>query len=221
MIDDGFTKRFRAVLERVGMLQRSAELTGYSTDQIAKWRDGKAKAPFAPLVILCDAAGIPLDWLASGRGTPDFSGEKTPIQQPDDDIVLVPVLSVNGSAGPGADAREIDVIDRIPFSRALMRRRGVNPDNVHALTARGDSMAPTIVDGQVVFVDRSIQRVREDAIYLVSIDHDIRIKRIQKGMGGALTLRSDNPNYEAELLSPADAEKLRVEGRVFWAEQLL
>jgi phage repressor protein C with HTH and peptisase S24 domain len=220
-VDDGFKSRLKTVLAQVGQLKRAAELTGYSDEQIAKWRDGKSRPPFGPMAILCREANVSLDWLASGHLAPDFSGEKTLIQQPDDNIVLVPVLSVNGSAGPGADAREIDVVDRIPFSRALMRRRGVNPDNVHALTARGDSMAPTIIDGQVVFVDRSIQRVREDAIYLVSIDHDIRIKRIQKGMGGALTLRSDNPNYEAELLSPADAEKLRVEGRVFWAEQLL
>jgi phage repressor protein C with HTH and peptisase S24 domain len=220
-MDDRFGERFRLVLSRVGMLQTAADLTGYSSEQIAKWRDGKSRAAFLPMAILCKAAGVSLEWLAFGLGTPENSGEIATQANISDDVVMVPFLSVHGSAGPGVSNGNVEVIDKIPFSRTLLTKQGVKPDETHAITAKGDSMHPTIADGQIILIDTGMRRIRQDAIYALSIDDDIRIKRIQRGVGGTLTLKSDNPNYEPELISPADAEKLRVEGRVFWTEQLL
>jgi phage repressor protein C with HTH and peptisase S24 domain len=220
-MDESFGERFRLVLSRVGMLQRAADMTGYSSEQIAKWRDGKSRAAFLPLAILCKAAGVSLDWLAFGIGTPDNSGEVAVPAAALNDVVMVPFLSVHGSAGPGVSNGNVEIIDSIPFSRTLLRKQGIKPEEAHAITAKGDSMFPTIADGQIILIDAGMRRIRQDAIYALSIDDDIRIKRIQRGIGGTLTLKSDNPNYEPELISPADAEKLRVEGRVFWTEQLL
>jgi phage repressor protein C with HTH and peptisase S24 domain len=220
-MDDGFSDRFKAVLNRVGLLQRAADLTDYSAEQIAKWRDGKSRPPFGPLAILCREAGVSMDWLAYGQGDPDMPADMLTAPAFSQDIVMVPFLSIEGSAGPGSAVDGVEVIDALPYSRALLRRYGVTPENAHALTARGDSMLPTILDGQVLLVDRSVRRVKEDAIYVVSFDDDIRIKRIQRGIAGSLVLKSDNPAYSPETLPPSDVERLRVEGRVFLAEQML
>ena len=160
------------------------------------------------------ALNKPLDALAYG-------GLTLEVGQSDQDLIRVPFLNLRASAGPGSSPDEIEVLGSIPYSRQLLRRYGVNPESVQALTSRGDSMSPTIEDGQVILVDRSVRQVRQDAIYVVSIDHDIRVKRIQKSIGGALTLKSDNPAYAQELLSAADAAKLKIEGRVFLGERLL
>jgi phage repressor protein C with HTH and peptisase S24 domain len=220
-MDDDLRERFKLVLNRVGMLQTSAELTGYSAEQIAKWRDGKSRPPFGPLAILCERAGVSLDWLAFGREPMEVGGVQSQPKSEDVDAIQVPFLDVQASAGPGIRPPQIETLAYMTFSRSLLRRFNVRPEDTHAISARGDSMLPTIADGQILLVDRSVRRVREDAIYVVSDDGDIRIKRIQRGLGGGLILKSDNPAYEAEQVTSDQAEKLKIEGRVFWGDRAL
>ena len=207
--DYGFRDRFKLVLSQIGTLQKAADLTGYSSDQVAKWRDGTARAPFLPLSILAQAAGMSLDWLAGGESAAPPASE-----DPEKDVAAISVLNVLAGAGDGMTNGDIEVIDRLPFSRLLLRRIGVRPEHAHFIHARGDSMEPTIRDGAIVLVDRSVRRIRDDGIYALVVDGDVRIKRVDKGVGGLITLMSDNPRYPPETLS--EATELRVEGRVFW-----
>jgi SOS-response transcriptional repressor LexA len=213
--DDGREHvQLKKLLAEVPNMSELARISGINRRSLDRYRDGMEPSLTAAAKI-ARALNRPIDDLVYG-GSTYLLGAQAP-----DDVAMIPFLSIQGSAGPGLVNNGIEVIDSIPFSRKLLRRHGVAPENTHAITARGDSMLPTISDGQILLIDTSVRRVRQDAIYALSIDDDIRIKRIQRGMGGTLTLKSDNANYEPELLSPADAEKLRVEGRVFWTEQLL
>lgn len=60
--------RWREVLKALGTLQNASRIAGVTDDQIAKWRDGRAKAPLSIAATLCYAAGFSLDWLATGEG---------------------------------------------------------------------------------------------------------------------------------------------------------
>jgi len=138
------------------------------------------------------------------------------------DLAMIPVLEVAAAAGAGAVNHGSEVIAQMPFSRAILRRLGVNPDRVEFIRARGDSMEPTIGNGVLVLVDRSKREVREDAIYAISIGEDVRLKRIKRNFDGSLALISDNKAlYPEERLAPVDAEQLKVHGRVFWTERVL
>ncbi len=138
------------------------------------------------------------------------------------DPISIPLLSVTASAGHGAknDAQRGEA--SFSFSRARLRELGANTSRVEFIKARGDSMEPTIKDGSIVLVDRSQKEIVGDAIYVVSIDENVLIKRVQRQIDGTLTLISDNSAvYPPLRLSKADAEQLRVHGRVFWTERLL
>jgi hypothetical protein len=60
--------RFGKVIERVGGLTQAAEIADVNPDQVARWRDGKSRAPFHGVFQLCGAAGIHLEWFATGHG---------------------------------------------------------------------------------------------------------------------------------------------------------
>jgi phage repressor protein C with HTH and peptisase S24 domain len=112
--------------------------------------------------------------------------------------------------------------EKIPFPRLLLQRLAVAPDQLLLLRATGDSMTPTIPDGALVLVDRSKREIGGDAIYLVSLDGEPRVKRVRKNIDGSLSLICDNREaYEPERLSRAEAERLTVHGRVCWTEKLL
>jgi transcriptional regulator with XRE-family HTH domain len=205
--------KLRRLLAEVPNMSELSRVTGINRRSLDRYRDGMEPS-LSVAAKIARALNKPLDALAYG-------GLTLEVGQSDQDLIRVPFLNLRASAGPGSSPDEIEVLGSIPYSRQLLRRYGVNPESVQALTSRGDSMSPTIEDGQVILVDRSVRQVRQDAIYVVSIDHDIRVKRIQKSIGGALTLKSDNPAYAQELLSAADAAKLKIEGRVFLGERLL
>jgi transcriptional regulator with XRE-family HTH domain len=204
--------RLQKLLSEVPNLTELARSSGINRRMLDRYRNGMEPS-LSAATKLAKALRISIDALV-------YDVDVHP-QDTGDDLIRVPFLSLRASAGPGSAPDDIEVLGSIPYSRQLLRRYGVNPEHAHALTNRGDSMFPTIEDGQVILIDRSVRQVRQDAIYVVSIDQDLRVKRIQKSMGGALTLKSDNPAYEAELLSATDAAKLKIEGRVFLGERLL
>ncbi len=82
-------------------------------------------------------------------------------------------------------------------------------------------MEPTISDGAIVLIDASMRSFSGDAVYAISLDGDVRLKRLSRSLDGTILVLSDNPSYPPERLSPADAGALRVEGRVVWTERRL
>jgi phage repressor protein C with HTH and peptisase S24 domain len=210
---EGTSVRLQKLLSDVVNMSELSRISGVNRRMLDRYRAG-SEPSLSAAARIARALNLPLDALVYDINV--SKNNDTP-----QNVVLIPFLSVQGSAGPGVSNGDVEIVDSIPFSRMTLKRLGVRPEHAHAITSRGDSMLPTIADGQVLLIDTGMRRIKQDAIYALSIDDDIRIKRVQRGADGRLTLKSDNPNYDPEILSHADAEKLRVAGRVFWTEKVL
>ncbi len=73
-------RRLSAVLDEIGTRRKAAEVANRSTDQLAKYEKGLTEPPFTAIASLCLAAGVRMEWLATGigemRGNPwDAAGE--------------------------------------------------------------------------------------------------------------------------------------------------
>lgn len=227
--NDGFYERFKEVLEALPTLQKAADLTGYSPEQIAKWRDRKAKPPFWPVTILARETGRSLDWLVTGHSPKEVDTSPGRIaepmrdldqgHQPDEleNLAFVAQLDVIASAGAGYENIRPYEIGALPFPKTWLQRLGLAEHHVRFIDCRGDSMEPTIMDGAICLVDIRFQQTRGDGIYVLIDGPNVRIKRIAVGWEGALRLISDNERYEAEQLAAPDAEALRIAGKVVWA----
>lgn len=76
---------------------------------------------------------------------------------------------------------------------------------------RGDSMAPTINDGDLLLIDRSQKRVAEqDAIWAFTIGDIGMVKRLRV-RGGKVTILSDNDNVPADI---AGTDEINIVGRI-------
>lgn len=104
----------------------------------------------------------------------------------------------------------------LAFRSDWLRRVGINPDFAHVLTNRGDSNEPTIRDGDVLLVDTSIDRVIDNAFYVVVYNGQALLKRVQILLDGSVILSSDNKNYQPETVKPADVPSLRIAARLMW-----
>lgn len=111
--------------------------------------------------------------------------------------IAVPWLTVTASAGPGVAAGDETVIRAVPFTAELLREAGVTAAGASLIAATGDSMAPTILSGDRLLVDRHDVAVPAGgAMFVVRREDDLLVKRVRR-RGGGLVLESDNPDYAA------------------------
>jgi len=149
-----------------------------------------------------DAARVP----QSPRGLARLAG----------DLVAVPRLALGASAGSGALEQDESAAGALAFDTRWLRNLGGRPDMLSLIRVDGESMAPTLNDGDDIMVDRSdgVERLR-DGIYVLRMDDVLMVKRVALAPGrGRFSVRSDNPLYPTwEDIDPA---LVAIVGRVIW-----
>lgn len=126
--------------------------------------------------------------------------------------VEVPRLSLGASAGPGTFASDEAPVGAFGFAARWLREQGLDPAQLSAIRIEGDSMEPTLRDGDEILVDRT-PRPWRDGIHVVRAGDALLVKRLETGRPGSVALISDNPAYRAIELPPGEVEVI---GRVVW-----
>ncbi|MDG2003879.1 MAG: S24 family peptidase [Novosphingobium sp.] len=149
----------------------------------------------------------------AGLGAPkDISYDGLDGGTPRGSWVDVPRLALGASAGPGAHADGEEAIGAFRFSRPWLREQGFESAMLSAIAVTGDSMEPTLRDGDEILVDRS-QRPLREGIHVVRLDDTLLVKRIETGQPGRIALLSDNQAYRPIEVEPGDVQVI---GRVVW-----
>lgn len=121
-------------------------------------------------------------------GGPDHAGSAPA-------LIRVPRIDVEASAGPGGLSDDDRPGGGEAMDPALLRHLGLRPTNVSIVTARGESMLPTIADGDEMLVDMADTRIAaRGAVYVVRLNGMLVVKRLQR-RGGAIDVISDNPDF--------------------------
>lgn len=131
------------------------------------------------------------------------------------DLAVVPELELGYSMGAGSVFHQYEQKGVVPFQRAWLRSmmRGAIAD-LFVARGEGDSMQPTILDGDIVLIDTAQKDIRQqDRIWAVSYGELGMIKRVRRTPRGSYLLLSDNP-----AVPPVDCadEEMHVVGRVIW-----
>ncbi len=134
----------------------------------------------------------------------------------------VPRLDVDAAAGAGAFDGDERSGGHIAFDPAWLRRvaRGA-PEQLSIIRVAGDSMAPTLADGDDILVDRGDAAPRlRDGIYVLRIEGALVVKRLAFNPAArTLSIRSDNPAWPG--WPDCDPAAVDVVGRVVWAGRRL
>jgi phage repressor protein C with HTH and peptisase S24 domain len=140
-----------------------------------------------------------------------------PAEPTADALVPVPRLNIGAAAGAGAFGGDERARGHIAFDAGWLRRvaRGA-PEQLSIIRVAGDSMAPTLSDGDDILVDRGDagERLR-DGIYVLRIDDALVVKRLALNPAArSVSIRSDNPAYPGWPDCAPDA--IDLVGRVVW-----
>jgi phage repressor protein C with HTH and peptisase S24 domain len=201
------------LLARIPNMAEFSRVSGVHRRMLDRYKAG-AEPSLDNAARIAAALNLPLDALVQDVDV-TMTERQLDISVPE--IALIPLLNVVGSAGAGVENGHVEELALLSFDATQLRRLGVRPEAAHFIIARGDSMEPTIQDGATVLIDASRTRVRDDGIYAIVVDGDVRLKRVQKKATGAIELISDNPRYMSETLSGDEVDRLMVAGKVFWS----
>ena len=132
---------------------------------------------------------------------PSTDGKK-PLHPAENDLVDIEIVRPSVA---GKDAF-FENIGRQLISRPIFNLLAVSsPANVKAMIAKGDSMQPTISDGDMVWADISVKEPTADGLYLFAIKDEVFIKRLQlDNFNHTALIISDNALYPPISISRPD-----------------
>jgi phage repressor protein C with HTH and peptisase S24 domain len=188
-----------------------AKAVGVSDNAIYKWLAGRGQPSVTNLVALARAARVSIEWLATGEESKQSAQAVTRAVE-HGDFIFMPRNRIRFSSGREGILRSDQVVDSIAFRAEWVKRRlSTESRDLLLIEVVGDSMAPTVEDADLILADLAEPRFRQDGIYLLRHDSGLAVKRIQRRPDGKLLIRSDNPKYEAMVVSTVN-----VIGRVIW-----
>lgn len=191
----GVRERLNQRLDHIGIPLRGrltyvAALTYRAVQTVSRWFE--PERPGLPdlesLAKLCDGLGCSSDWLLGL--TPEMGGN--------------PALQ-------HASATELQWVAEV-----LERLRRMHRDS-EPMPMVGDEMAPSIHDGDVLFVDRRYDRLGGNGVYALEINGRVLVRRVENRMGTGIVFKCDNPAYDDYPVADVDAVRrigLRVLGKV-------
>ncbi|CAG4887844.1 S24 family peptidase [Paraburkholderia saeva] len=101
------------------------------------------------------------------------------------------------------------------YSLRYLQQRNIRPHNARRVKVAGDSMEPTLYDGESALVDIGDTEIRDGKVYVLRYGDGFRIKRLLKRFDGSIVLVSDNKKYPEEIVSEDQAAQfITILGRV-------
>ncbi len=192
----GFRDRLISSLDQVGVPPRGrmayvSALTYRAVQTVSRWLD--PHSPGLPdlesCARLCDGLGRNSDWMLGLTQEPC-------------------------SRDSSVDTNTLPGFGRIREMFDALRGDSATCDVVPMM---GDEMAPRIRDGDLMFVDRSADRIAGNGIYALEGDGRLMVRRVESRLGTGLVFKCENPAYEDQIVKDAAGVKrvgLRVVGKV-------
>lgn len=195
---------------------KMAELLRVSPDRIKSLVNGRAKGlSLDEMKVLVIEHNISAEWLITSEGS-IFKGEKiTPKNESfDSEFARIPVRDVIVSAGHGLNNDAEDVLYDFAYRKDWLKSRGLFEKDLEIIVVRGDSMEPTINDGDSILINTAENDPQDGHIYVIRGGDTLWVKRAQRQFDGGLLLLSDNKTYPPMRLDLETLQDVQVIGKV-------
>ena len=170
--------------------------TGASKGTVTNWISGVNTPTNERLIKLAQALKTTSSWLLTGNSSPEFAqvepwDSNTPL---DNDEVEIPFFKDFSFACGGGSISEAIANEtrKLRMSKATLRNLSITKENAVAATAIGDSMSPTIKDGDTIHVDLGRKNIKDGKIFAICIGGLFYCKRLYNLPLGGVRIVSDN-----------------------------
>lgn len=228
-MSEGLDSRLKQAVKLAGGAQAAAGATGVGVSTLYTYMKLAPWPPSDFMYRLCVAANVRPEWLFLGEppvSLGDESGDwDTALPETRIGEKRIPVRDVSASAGFGVEALQEAPRYWVTFPLEMLMRLG-NPDTLEMISVDGDSMAPELLDRDLVMIDYS-QAQMKDGLFVILVEGRLFLKRVRVRGRNRAELVSTNPAYppfEVEIPDPDDdvhQDGAALIGRVVWAGHMM
>ena len=134
------------------------------------------------------------------------------------DIDFVPLVKAVPRAGTGGLETDEDFQGLYSFHSSFLVRKQGSPETMRLFCIQGNSMEPTLQAGDMIMINQSMQDIRSGSVYLIRLEGELMVKRLENRPGGLLLIRSDNPSYETiPVQKDNESIDFAIFGRMVWS----
>jgi phage repressor protein C with HTH and peptisase S24 domain len=212
-------KTFFEIIETIKKLKKLkkdyqvADLLGIKRRTLATDK-ARNTIPLEELSLFCNKEGIFLDLLLNEDGYASENDQSALLLRDAPEFVSVPQVYGRICAGGGL-IPDNTIEMRIAFRRDWIRRKG-DPEKMSITRIKGDSMEPTLIDGDLVLVDHGRHYVEsEGGIYALHINDEIVVRRIQV-LYSTRKVQIISDNREKYPPMDVEADQIKINGKVIW-----
>jgi len=146
------------------------------------------------LVRISQAAGVTIDWLLTGQDYPTAlkGTEVKDKHSADGSLVWLPILVEDEDSLQDAC---------LAIDKKIVETLRAENSSIAIAYQQGDSMEPTISEGDLLLIDKSVCQCLADGVYLINCDGVRMAKRLQKKMDGRVVVQNDNAKYKSQTVS--------------------
>ena len=219
MIVTNIAQRLKARAFQLDMTPAAvAEASGLNRSFIYDIIRGKSVRPTrSKLQKVADVLRVDVAWLIDGDGTLD--GEEPKIYSPDTTFVGISGVKAKASAGGGTivHAEDEQAGKMYHFRQSWIEDElDANAKQLRILRVTGDSMMPTLNDGDTILVDMGRKSPYPPGLFVLHDGMGLMAKRIEhipSSEPPRISVTSDNPNY-----SPYECllDEVNIVGRIRW-----
>jgi phage repressor protein C with HTH and peptisase S24 domain len=195
--------RIKAAREAKGWKQHQlADACGWGQSRIGNYERDASAPKAADIQLMAHALGISPSYIQFGATVVEA---REPISQYDAKYALVRKYAAQASAGSGAQNEHEEIDGKHAYRRDWLERKNLNPMLCVVVEADGDSMYPTIHDGDQLLVNRGQRKLINGHVFAFRTDDGVKVKRLHKQLDGKVRVVSDNPDkmmYPDDYLTP-------------------
>ncbi len=199
--------------------EKLANELGMTQGAISQYLNGKIPMNYRTLKVFAGALGIEDTEIRNDLPEQQYA---QPIPNDDawDDVIG---YAQAAGLGAGAEATEYAETHSLKFKKTSLRRRGIYGRNLAVYYGKGDSMEPTIKDGDAILFDTSDTNVVDGVLYVIQVNGmanpEYYVKRAMV-LDTGVYFQSDNPRGDHQWQKPKPMASKRhpitVIGRVHW-----
>ena len=212
------SERLRARIRQLGMsVAEVAREAGVNRTFVYDILRGRSQVPnLEKLTRVAKVVKVPPDWLLSGKGR--VQGGDPITEDYHNEFVAIQYAAVRPSMGGGAIVEDEERIGRdFHFRRAWIRDRlKAAPSMLRVMAVQGDSMMPTLNEGDVILVDMNQRNPIPPGVFVLHDGMGLVAKRLEHvPMSDPPRVRiiSDNGRYTPY---ECTADEVNIVGRVRW-----
>ena len=211
-------ERLRARIRQLGMsVADVARAAGVNRSFVYDILRGRSQVPnLEKLTGIAQVVKVDLEWLLSGKGR--VEGDDPITEDYKNDFVAIQYASARPSMGGGAIVEDEHGVGRdFHFRRSWIRDRlKAAPSMMRVMGVKGDSMTPTLQDGDVVLVDMNQRSPVPPGVFVLHDGMGLVAKRLEyvpMSEPSRVRIISDNQQYSTY---ECTSEEVNIVGRVRW-----